>query len=43
MKIIAGSYITKMWKEPLRISQEKCVMHYMCNVRIRSKKMKKTV
>jgi hypothetical protein len=28
MKIIAGSNITRMWKEPLRISQEKCVMHY---------------
>jgi hypothetical protein len=28
MKIIAGSYIAKMWKEPLSISQEKCVMHY---------------
>jgi hypothetical protein len=28
MKIIAGSNITKMWKEPLSISQEKCVMHY---------------
>ena len=27
MKIIAGSYIAKMWKEPLSISQEKCVMH----------------
>ena len=28
MKIIAGSYITKMRKEPLSISQEQCVMHY---------------
>jgi hypothetical protein len=28
MKIIAGSNITRMWKEPLSISQEKCVMHY---------------
>jgi hypothetical protein len=44
MKITAGSNITRMWKEPLNISREKCIIPTRCSHQITlEKKMKMTV